>query len=82
MRHLRPTCARCVYWVGEPVNDVSITGRCHRFPPSVFALPDTGVIGQRFPTTDHHQWCGEWSDDDTELSAAVHRSMREKAEVN
>jgi hypothetical protein len=79
MRRLRPTCARCVYWVSDQSSETSAAGRCHRFPPSVFALPGTGTIVQKFPTTEHGQWCGEWSDDDSRLTAAVHRSLLENA---
>jgi len=45
----------------------------------VFALAETGTIVQKLPTTDHHQWCGEWSDDDSRLAAAVRRSVMDNA---
>ena len=79
MRHLRPVCARCIYWVAESAAGTATIGLCHRFPPSVFALAETGTIVQKMPTTDHHQWCGEWSDDDSRFLDAVRRTVMDNA---
>ncbi len=74
MHHLRPSCGRCVYWVEDHTAVPPTAGHCHRFPPAVFANPETGVVVQKFPTTDRHQWCGEWNGDDTGLMRAAAES--------
>lgn len=71
MRHMRPHCSACIYWVVDPAAGASSSGHCHRYPPLAFANPATGTIVQKYPTTDHQQWCGEWSGDDAPLLAAA-----------
>jgi hypothetical protein len=60
-----------VYWVPELTADPPSVGHCHRYPPGVFVNPQTGVIVQKFPATDPHHWCGEWSHDDSRVRAAL-----------
>jgi hypothetical protein len=79
MRHLRPVCSRCIYWIADSAASAPTTGHCHRNPPGVFALPESGTIVQKFPSTDHHQWCGEWSDDDSYLAEAARRAILNSA---
>lgn len=61
--------------MGESTTNPPTAGHCHRFPPSVHINPTSGTIVQKFPTTDHRHWCGEWSDDDRKLVDAAHRSF-------
>ena len=61
--HLRPTCAQCVYWIADHTTGGGTTGHCHRYPPHVHVNPVSGAVVQKFPTTERHSWCGEWSDD-------------------
>lgn len=75
MKRLRPTCRHCMYWIADATSETSTAGHCHRYPPGVFIKPETGVIVQKFPMTDHHQWCGEWSDDDATLVDAARRAL-------
>ena len=72
---VRPTCSHCVYWVIDQTAEPATVGHCHRFPPQVASNPESGVVLQKFPTTDRRQWCGEWSDDAVRLAAAAKRSM-------
>lgn len=80
MRHMRPVCAACVYWTVDPTVNTSTAGHCHRYPPLVFANPATGTIVQKYPTTDHHQWCGEWNGDDKPLVDAARWSVLRNAQ--
>ena len=77
--YLRPNCAHCIYWVGEHTADPATVGHCHRFPPGIHVNQQTGTVVQKFPTTDHHQWCGEWSDDDAGLQLAARRTIVDAA---
>lgn len=79
MTERRPTCAHCIYWKGEQVSAQPTTGHCHRYPPGVFANPQTGTVVQKFPVTERSQWCGEWNGDDTALAEAVHHAMLKHA---
>ncbi len=72
---VRPTCLHCIFWVSDHTSDPPTVGHCHRFPPGVTVNPETGVIVQKFPTTERRQWCGEWSDDEEALAAAAKRTM-------
>ena len=69
---VRPHCSQCIYWAPD---SPATTGHCHRFPPGVYASPGTGMGAQKFPTVDHHAWCGEWSDDKARLDEMTRRSM-------
>ena len=79
MRHLRPLCKYCVYWMVDSSSPTSTAGHCHRSPPGIYINPTSGVVVQKFPSTDHHQWCGEWSDDDSRLVEAARRSLKDHA---
>ncbi|MFZ4808480.1 MAG: hypothetical protein ACOYLQ_14580 [Hyphomicrobiaceae bacterium] len=79
MHVLRPQCAHCIYWSADHTASPATAGHCHRYPPAVVINPQTGVVVQKYPTTDLHQWCGEWSDDDTRLVAAVRRMVAARA---
>lgn len=81
MRRLRPLCKTCVYWLPDGSAREPSAGHCHRFPPGVVVNPQSGVVVQKFPTTDHHHWCGEWSDDETRLLEAARRSVLGQAAV-
>jgi hypothetical protein len=74
MSILRPICASCIYWMVETNVRQATSGHCHRFPPHVFANPETATIVQKFPTTERTQWCGEWADDSDALVQKAHRS--------
>lgn len=74
MSILHPLCKNCIYWVAERTSDAPTAGHCHRYPPGIYVRPDTGGVVQKFPMTDHHQWCGEWSNDRGRLSDAVRQS--------
>ena len=76
---VRPTCSHCVYWVSDHAANPPTVGHCHRYPPGVYINPQTGTIVQKFPSTDHHHWCGEWSDDDAGLVEAAKRSVIDAA---
>ena len=79
MHHMRPICARCVYWVEDHTAVTNTIGHCHRYPPSLYVNQANGVVIQKFPTTDRHHWCGEWSSDETKLKEAVRSSLAETA---
>ena len=74
-KYMRPICTHCVYWVHDQTGGPVTVGHCHRFPPGIYVNPTTGTVVQKFPWTDHHHWCGEWSDDDTDLLDAAKRSI-------
>lgn len=80
MRHLRPQCSACVYWVIDPATNTATAGHCHRYPPLVFANPATGTIVQKYPMTDHHQWCGEWQADDAALVSGAREAIKRHAQ--
>lgn len=63
MRKLHPTCSQCVFWVTDNPGETATAGHCHRYPPGVYVNPQSGVVIQKFPSTDRLQWCGEWSGD-------------------
>jgi hypothetical protein len=48
-------------------------GNCHRYPPSLAVNPQTGSAIQKFPLTDRRHWCGEFSDDETQMVEAIRR---------
>ena len=73
--YLRPNCSHCVYWVSDHTGNPPTAGHCHRYPPGVYINPQTGTVVQKFPTTDHHHWCGEWSDDEQRLAEAAKRTI-------
>ncbi len=75
MHQLRPACSVCVYWVVDQVATPATSGHCHRYPPAVLVNSESGTIVQKFPTTDHHQWCGEWSGDDRHLAEAARKAI-------
>ncbi len=79
---VHPTCSHCVYWVNEHSVEPPTVGHCHRYPPQVAANPESGVVLQKFPTTDRRQWCGEWSDDSEALKSAGKRSLIDAATDN
>lgn len=79
MRRLRPLCSHCVYWMADRTANPPTSGHCHRYPPGIYVNPQSGVVVQKFPTTDHRHWCGEWSDDDTRLSEAARCAAVSKA---
>jgi hypothetical protein len=79
MHHLRPICARCVYWVEDHTSPTNTVGHCHRYPPGIYVNQANGVVIQKFPTTDRHHWCGEWSADDTKLMQGVRNSLADTA---
>lgn len=79
--HLRPKCAKCFYWAVDQTADPATSGHCHRYPPGVAINPQTGTVVQKFPSTDHHQWCGEWSEEVNRLADAVKRSLISHARV-
>ena len=79
MHHLRPICARCVYWVEDHTAATNTVGHCHRYPPGIYVNQTNGIVIQKFPTTDRHHWCGEWSGDDARLKEAVRSSLAESA---
>ncbi len=71
----KPQCSHCIYWVTDGTANPATAGHCHRFPPGIHVNPKTGIVVQKFPTTDHHHWCGEWNGDDTWLQEAVRTSI-------
>ncbi len=73
MIHLRPTCSHCRYWQEDRTANPPTAGHCHRYPPGIYVNPQTGVVVQKFPMTDHRHWCGEWNDDEAELVDAAHK---------
>lgn len=75
MHALRPVCSACVYWVVDQTASAATSGHCHRYPPSVIVNHESGNVVQKFPTTDHHQWCGEWSCDDRAMAAAARKAV-------
>ncbi len=80
MSLLRPHCAHCIYWMSDQAGPLYTSGHCHRYPPSVHVKPQTGSPVQKFPSTDHHQWCGEWDCDETWLEDAIHQTTVKNAE--
>lgn len=70
MRQLRPTCAQCVFWTIDNPGETATAGHCHRYPPGVYVNPQSGVVVQKFPSTDRHHWCGEWSSDEERWTEA------------
>lgn len=80
MRHLRPLCSHCIYWVADHTANPATAGHCHRYPPGVYVNPQSGTIVQKFPTTDHHHWCGEWNGDESRLIDAVKKMAAENAQ--
>ena len=79
MHRLRPICAHCVYWSADTTAQPPTVGHCHRLPPGIYINPETGTVVQKFPATDHHQWCGEWSDDETALVEGARRIIARSA---
>ncbi|NRG18930.1 hypothetical protein HPQ64_14650 [Rhizobiales bacterium] len=77
MKKLRPTCSHCIYWTEDHTADPATAGHCHRYPPGIYINPQSGVVVQKFPTTDHHHWCGEWNGDDTRLVQALHMQLEQ-----
>jgi hypothetical protein len=73
MRNLRPLCSHCIYWVAEHTANPPSIGHCHRYPPGIDVNPQTGIVVQKFPTTGHQQWCGEWDGDESRLVEAAKR---------
>jgi len=69
-----------VYWVEDHTANPATAGHCHRRPPGIYVNPETGVVVQKFPTTDHHQWCGEWSGDESMLTKAVRQIVVESVQ--
>lgn len=60
-------CELCVFWKDTQGQDWDgYEGQCRRFPPEV--VPG----GRQWPSTDSHDWCGEfqypeeWLDEDLE----------------
>jgi hypothetical protein len=64
-----------VYWVPDHTADPATVGHCHRFPPPVYVNAHTGTVVQKFPSTERHHWCGEWSNDEESLLAAARSSV-------
>lgn len=77
MRRLRPVCNQCAYWMAEASGHV---GHCHRNPPTLYVNPESNAVQQRFPVTDHHQWCGEWMGDESRLVDAARHSVLKRAQ--
>ena len=81
MRHLRPLCSHCIYWVADNTANPPTMGHCHRNPPGIYINPQSGTVVQKFPSTDHHQWCGEWNGDESQLLDAVRQMAVENAKT-
>ena len=64
----------------ETASGTDTVGHCHRYPPGVYVNPQTGTVAQKFPTTDHRHWCGEWNGDDDVLSDMVRQSAAKAAQ--
>lgn len=79
MRHIRPTCSRCIYWAESAATGTGSIGHCHRYPPVVIANPETGTVVQKFPTTAPRHWCGEWSGDDSRLASGIASTVAGKS---
>ena len=75
MHQMRPSCSACAYWVMDHTATPPTSGHCHRYPPGIYIDPRSSVVVQKFPTTDHHQWCGEWDGDQTRLAEAAKNSV-------
>ena len=73
--YLRPTCSHCVFWTPDLTADPATIGHCHRFPPAVYVNTQTSTVVQKFPHTERHHWCGEWTDDEGPLQEAAKRSV-------
>lgn len=80
MHHIRPLCGKCAYWMEDHTASPATAGHCHRYPPAVAINPQTGVVLQKFPTTDRNQWCGEWTGSDERLMQAMRAAALEAAE--
>lgn len=80
MRLTRPTCATCVFWVLDPTQGGATAGHCHRNPPGIHTNASTGTVIQKFPMTEHRQWCGEWSDDEAGWVDKGHRAVSRAAQ--
>jgi len=78
MRHLRPLCSSCIYWVPEHTADPPRVGHCHRYPPGIYVNPQTGTVVQKFPTSDHNHWCGEWDGDESRLVDAAKQLVEKR----
>lgn len=76
---LRPQCSHCIYWVTEATGDVSKSGHCHRYPPGIYVNPASGTVIQKFPTTEHRHWCGEWNNDENVLDEMLSRTAAKSA---
>jgi len=80
MQHLRPKCSHFIYWEVDGTANPPTAGHCHRYPPGVSINPKTGTVVQKFPTTDQHQWCGEWNGDETLFVEAIRQIAMESAQ--
>jgi len=81
MRRLRPLCSHCVFWIADNTANPPTAGPCHGYPPGIYVNPQTGTVIQKFPTTDHHHWCGEWNGDETSLVDAAQKLVIKSAQV-
>ncbi|MDP0492229.1 MAG: hypothetical protein Q7Q71_14360 [Verrucomicrobiota bacterium JB023] len=52
------TCHNCAHWKALETE----TGECRRHAPQtiVFEIDDKTSIESRFPTTNEHDWCGDF----------------------
>lgn len=68
-------CGECRYFAPDPREEYSDRGgHCHRYPPSVVAVPTTqrwqDDVGQAATIENYRpwmavgEWCGEWKGDD------------------
>ena len=58
------SCVKCKHW--EAIDELAITGTCHRFPPVPSATTSEKAKEylqwtHEFPRIHGHNWCGEWS---------------------
>lgn len=58
------SCGNCWFWKLGPLRRRATAvvhveaPACHRLPP----MPHIGAdVGYKWPRTDKHDWCGEWS---------------------
>jgi hypothetical protein len=77
MRHLRPLCSQCIYWVVDRNANPRTTGHCHRYPPVISVNPNTGAVVQKFPTTTNQHWCGEWSHDEMRVTDGIRQTLED-----
>jgi len=82
MSILRPQCSHCIYWVHGDQRDTGSSGHCHRYPPGIYVNPQTGTVIQKFPTTEHRHWCGEWNDDEKVLKDMMSRTTAKMASAS